>query len=90
MKRIFLLIVASLLIGCPNTNTPVHPAPLGGSTCELACAHLQELHCQEGEKLEDGTSCIDWCNYETKNGHAMNTGCVVTITTCQEMNTKCQ
>jgi len=85
-----LLAFLLLLCACEDpvpTPTPVDPAD--ETSCPAACEHLRELGCEEGEPLEDGTTCETFCVETQEQGHALRPSCVVTITTCAELETKC-
>lgn len=76
---IFLLTASS----CPPTPTP-HP-PEDTDKCPAACERLRELGCPEGEPLEDGTTCEDFCIQTQDEGHALNPTCVMEIDSCEEI-----
>ena len=75
-------------VHCPPPVTPVAPTD---TNCVGACAHLQVLGCPEGDPLEDGTTCIEFCEQTQAAGHALRPSCIMTIKSCDpaEME-KCQ
>lgn len=78
------------LNGCkPLTPPPVVVQPDDTESCASACAHLRSLGCPEGDDLADGSSCVKFCVDTQVSGHALAPSCVVTIQTCEELNTKC-
>lgn len=87
MKRIVILF-AVVLLGCPP-RPPVRVLPTDTASCDAACKHLQELHCPEGEPLENGTSCTMFCEETQSSGHALNPSCVIHIKKCAEVETIC-
>lgn len=80
-----------LLIGCTTTAAPVIVPPGDTATCGSACDHLgpKDLHCPEGEPLEDGTTCTTWCENTQKAGRALHPSCVMLIKRCEDIST-CQ
>lgn len=90
MKKLLLLLAFGFLCACEeheSTPTPVDPADQ--TACPAACEHLRELGCEEGEPLEDGTTCEQFCEQTQEQGHALRPSCVATITTCSELEQKC-
>ena len=85
------LILAALVMGCGGIPKPTpHPVdPADKVACPAACEHLRELGCEEGESLEDGTTCEVWCEATQEAGHALRPSCVVGIKTCKELESKC-
>jgi hypothetical protein len=83
MKKIILLL---FLAGCPQTPKP-EAQP--NATCAQACAHLAELGCPEAKSLPDGTTCQVFCENTQDAGHALDAGCVLTISKCEELNVRC-
>jgi len=86
-----LLGLALLGLGCGSIPI-VHPTPVDPGDrwmCGDACEHLRTLGCEEGKPLQDGTSCEDFCETTQDSGHALRPSCVVTITKCAELDTKC-
>ena len=66
-----------------STRPPPVVVPVSGSDwCGPACENLQRLGCEEGEPLEDGTSCSAFCEETQKQGHPLNPRCVAHITSC--------
>lgn len=88
MKRIA-PVLAVLLLGCPAQPPPPRALPTDTADCAGACAHLRELHCPEGEPLEDGTSCTMFCEETQNSGHALRPSCVIHIKACAEVETIC-
>ena len=89
MRHTILAILLILLAGCVPKPTP-HPVdPADRVACPAACEHLRELGCEEGQPLEDGTTCEVWCEATQEAGHALRPSCVATIKTCDELEVKC-
>jgi hypothetical protein len=87
-----LLVVLLALAGCP-APAPPKPAPhLPDDTpsCPSACKRLREFGCEEGQPLEDGTSCEKFCEDTQQSGHALRPSCVMTIQSCAELAQKCE
>jgi len=63
--------------------------PTDTHNCDDACTKLKSLGCEEGEPLEDGTSCVEFCTKTQESGHALNPSCVMTIKSCDELEPKC-
>ena len=92
MRFITLILLALPLYGghCNKlTPVPVPVEPTDTADCGAACQHLRDLGCEEGQPLEDGTTCEVFCVDTQQAGHALAPSCVVTITTCAELETKC-
>ncbi len=93
--KYFFIVLSLALLGCPpkDGHDPVIPTPRPPPTdtadCGKACDHMKELHCPEGEPLEDGTSCQKFCEDTQNSGHALNPSCIVKITTCKQIETTC-
>ena len=84
------LMVATVLVFVGATCGHLPPIPIeptDTANCASACKHLQELDCEEGQPLEDGTSCTKFCEDTQKSGHALNPTCVMGIQTCEGINT---
>lgn len=87
MKRLAVLLLASC---CSTTPAPVAPARLNDTpNCAAACSHLEQLGCEEGKPLEDGTTCTKFCEDTQTSGHALNATCVMLISACAELGSKC-
>lgn len=92
MKKLFSIIILSLLVGCqPGSKAPT---PKDTDDCDDACYVLRALKCPEGEDIEssDGTmiSCVSWCRYTQKELKVpLNPSCVKTIENCNQLETKC-
>ncbi len=56
--------------------------------CEAAGAKLLELGCEEAT-LPDGTTFQAYCEDVQEKGHAVNPSCLKTISSCEEIDTKC-
>lgn len=88
MRRFLLVLV--LLLGCAGVRTPpVAVEPTDTAKCPEACAHLAKLGCEEAKRLDDGTTCTQFCQITQKQGHALRPACVVTIKSCSELGPKC-
>lgn len=79
-----LTFLSLLFIGCGPT-IHVH-RPNDTPKCHDACVHLRSLKCEEGNDLQDGTTCESFCETTQNNGHALTPSCVVNITQCSDMN----
>ena len=95
MNRIFqsvaVILMANFLAGAScfrNNPDPVDP-PVPSEGCAGACAQMQKLGCPEGEPLEDGTTCAKFCTDTEAAGHAMNTECIIKVSSCEELKTSC-
>lgn len=70
--RLFLS-VAILLVGC-SALPPAPPAPPEVQTeqtfsdCELACQNMAELGCDIAEPDEDGSTCVEICDWTQEQG----------------------
>ena len=65
------------------------PAPPPEENCSAACANMEKLGCPEGKPLPDGTTCEKFCEDTITAGHAMNSACVATATTCERVHSVC-
>lgn len=84
MKRTIAL--ALLLAGCGALMpVPVPIEPTDTGKCPEACERLRALGCEEGQPLEDGTTCETFCQETQKAGHALNPTCVADISSCHEI-----
>ena len=87
--HILLIIVAAFVIGCSGCKPVPTPDPETDiDRCDDACAHLQELGCEEGNPISmpDGseTSCTQFCIDTAKAGHWLNPRCLETVESCDE------
>jgi hypothetical protein len=86
----FVLVLMMLsLSGCPKSQVVVH-VPDDTNDCPAACKHLRGedgsgLKCEEGNPLEDGTTCEKFCENSQNSGHALTPSCVLKITKCSDM-----
>jgi len=95
MNRIFqsvaVILMANFLAGAScfrNNPDPVDP-PVPSEGCAGACAHMLKLECPEGAPLEDGTTCETFCTNTEAAGHALDTECVMGVTSCEELHSVC-
>jgi hypothetical protein len=89
IARAIACVVVLRLISCvPITDQPTPHVPDDTPNCAAACTHLKDLKCPEGEPLEDGTTCQQFCENTQNSGHALNPTCVLAIKLCPEIN-KC-
>ena len=81
--------VVFILVSCSGTFdvVPTPNVPTDTPNCNSACARLNELKCEEGKPLEDGTTCETFCINTQNSGHALNPSCVMKITACDQINT---
>lgn len=78
-----------LVLGCSGAPVvPVAVEPGDTDKCHAACLHLQQLKCEEGDTLADGTTCEQFCVATQKAGHALNPYCVMSIERCADIS-KC-
>lgn len=93
MKNLLLVILACLFCcgcgSCPLVPTPAPIDPRDATTCPGACMHLRQLGCEEGQPLPDGTTCEVFCERTQAAGHALRPSCVMQITTCAELESRC-
>jgi len=91
MKHLLLGILCLGFVACTCVTgpkpTPVEPTDT--DKCAAACARLVELGCEEGQPLEDGTTCAKFCVDTQESGHALNPTCVVGLQACGQLGT-CQ
>lgn len=90
MFALLVLAVFSLGANCGVRPQPMPVEPKDTAMCSAACDHLYMLGCKTAEPLKDGTSCTDFCIKTQKSGHALRPSCIVTIKTCEELNSVCQ
>lgn len=81
--RHLLIFATALFVGCGPK--PVVTTPDDTDMCAPACEHLRDLGCEEGEPLEDGTSCEAFCIEVQTSGHSLNPTCVADIAACSEI-----
>jgi hypothetical protein len=69
----------------------IRPQP--SERCGEACDRMAALGCDEAKPVEDVdgglTSCAEFCKYLTANGVAWNLDCLVLVSTCDEIELKC-
>lgn len=88
--RSFIMAFAILIWGCGHIPVPpVIIEPDDTEQCAAACIHLRNLGCEEGQDLEDGTTCTKFCVDTQVSGHALSPSCVLTISSCEELEPKC-
>ena len=76
MKNFYIALVVFLL-GCgPTEIEPNIVVPKDTDKCESVCAKLKSLGCEEGNDLEDGTTCSKFCRDTQTNGFALNLTCI--------------
>lgn len=78
-----LALLTLLFMACGPKPTPHIPDDT--HMCADACENLRALGCQEGEQLEDGSSCESFCVETQDSGHALNPTCVSQIQACSEI-----
>lgn len=83
MKRLWALLVMASCCAPPAPNPRI---PTDTPNCGAACDHLRQLGCPEGQALEDGTTCTQFCEESQQNGHALNPTCVMSITACSKLD----
>jgi hypothetical protein len=92
MKTLIRLLVLAVLVAvmggatCRQTPPPVVIEAGDTTSCPAACETLQRLGCPEGEPLEDGTSCVQFCEKTQQEGHPLKPACVKDITSCDQLN----
>jgi hypothetical protein len=92
MRTTTLILALALLTSCcKHYVPPVTPITPKDDNCAGACSHLVDLGCPEGEPLEDGTSCTEFCEATQSSGHALRPTCIISLKSCDpaEME-KCQ
>lgn len=86
----FMLILLAFSCCNPKPEPPVvTPHRDDTSFCAEGCAHLAKLGCEEGQPLEDGTTCATFCEQTQRAGSILAPSCWLTITTCAEIDQKC-
>jgi hypothetical protein len=94
MRRIItmlaLVALATFSLGakCGVRPQPMPVEPKDTAMCASACDQLRMLGCEEGDNLEDGTTCEQFCIDTQKSGHALRPSCVVDMTACDQLE-KC-
>lgn len=73
MRLIILVLITFLFSSC---------------ACHRACERLRILGCPEGQPLDDGTSCEDFCQEVEWQGHNLNTACIEDLQSCSAIE-KC-
>jgi len=92
MKRLLITAILASLAAfsmgatCRTKPSPAPIEPKDTKDCPLACEHLRALGCPEGEPLEDGTTCEKFCKDTQESGHALRPSCVITITSCDQID----
>lgn len=86
MKKAIGVLFLFVGISCHGSLVPVVIEPTDTDKCPAACAHLQMLGCAEGQPLEDGTTCEQFCTDTQENGQPLNPTCVMSIKTCAGIN----
>jgi len=92
MKRFFLIIafvaLAAFTLGsnCGVRPQPAPVPPKDTADCPAACEKLRALGCPEGDPLEDGTTCEEFCKNTQDKGHALRPSCVKDITKCSQVD----
>ncbi len=80
MKNFVYLTLMIFLIGCgPTSSNEIEPniiTPKDTDKCDSVCTKLRMLGCEEGDDLEDGTSCSKFCHETQNNGYALNLTCI--------------
>lgn len=79
---LILLFVSPLFLACGPKN---YQPPTDQANCDDACGHLRDLGCEEGNPLEDGTTCEEFCKANLDAGHSLNPTCVMQIQSCEDM-----
>lgn len=88
MRKIVTVFIASLFLTgaqCQVRNVPVPTDPGDSDLCAPACEHLRDLGCEEGDPLEDGTTCEMFCLQTQTKGHRLNLPCVIQISSCEDL-----
>jgi hypothetical protein len=86
VKAIFSSVVLAFVLAACGQTMPTPHVPTDTPRCPDACAHLRNLKCDEGNPLEDGTTCEAFCESTQGSGHALEPSCVVNITKCSDMD----
>jgi hypothetical protein len=90
MKK-FVWFLPLFLLGCPPpTPKPVPHQPTDTASCATACKKLQDLKCEEGKPLEDGTTCEKFCTDTQTSGHALRPSCILEkVQKCADIQPLC-
>ena len=83
-----ILLFAAFSLGATCRPVPTPIEPLDTADCHAACVNLRNLGCVEGQPLEDGTSCREFCEETQRSGHALRPKCVMKISMCVDID-KC-
>jgi hypothetical protein len=90
MRYLPVIAILVTLSGCCTAKSLLTSAdPANSNLCSDACIHLRVLGCPEGDPLEDGTACEQFCLETQKAGHPLNLTCVIGMTACSELDTVC-
>ena len=84
MRYLLPLLSLLLLTACPKSGPTPH-VPDDTDQCPAACERLRELGCEEGDPLEDGTTCEVFCQETQDTGHALNPTCIKAIDSCGQI-----
>ena len=68
------LVVMLLCSGCRNFK----------AECTAGCENMRKLGCEEGEPLEDGTTCEAWCTTTMETGIDLNPDCMAEAKSCDQ------
>lgn len=90
MMRTLLFLAIGLGSACGPAELPPPRLPTDTADCPAACAHLRALGCEEGQPLEDGSSCESFCEDTQNAGHALNPSCVKSIRRCEDLEPVCR
>jgi hypothetical protein len=95
MKRIGLLLALAVLGACPPTPAPdpvpspepdpvmpPMPLPPSGATCDTACAHATEMHCDWSQPTPNGATCTDVCKASQDFGDRWDLACRTAAASC--------
>lgn len=61
----------------------VEPRPDGPRPCELACANLEHLGCEEAEPTPAGAPCTTWMCHAEAGPVSHNPTCIAESATCE-------
>lgn len=96
MKKLLSLLFAASFVGatCGGAPTPTPPHPDDAPSCAAACKKMQELGCREGEDVPGPddivVTCVFFCEKTINdNNVALNPSCIMGITSCDQIETKC-
>ena len=85
IRLLSVIFAALLLMGSTCNPKPTPHPPEDTHRCTPACERLRALGCEEGEPLEDGTTCEAFCVETQESGHALNPTCIMQIDSCDEI-----